>query len=256
MKFFISHLALSVVRITFLVLLFVIIYIALQTYKNKHNIMQNLNFIETTINPNQKPEKLVIFLHGYGSNKHDLMSLAPEFAEVIPNAHFISVDAPYPFEGGYPDTYQWFSLKIMHEMVILPQVIEANKILSKFIDEQLKRFNLKDKDLILIGFSQGAMMSIYNALRRENEINLVVSFSGKILGIPQLKSELRSKPKICLLHGTEDTLVPPSSLDEATRTLNKLGVYNEAYILQGLPHGINAEALEKAKKFISNNISQ
>jgi len=252
MKLFNSRLLLSIVRISFLVLLFIIIYIALQTYKYKSYTMKDLNFIETTIKSNQKPEKLVIFLHGYGSNKHDLMNLAPEFAEVIPNAHFLSVDAPYPWEGDYPDTYQWFSLKIMNETIILPQIIEANKMLDKFINEQLQRFNLKDKDLILIGFSQGAMISVYHALRRKNEINLVISFSGKLLGANKLKDELKSKPKICLLHGTEDTLVPPDSLDEAAEILNKFGVYNETYMLLGLEHGINTEAVNIAKEFILN----
>jgi phospholipase/carboxylesterase len=216
--------------------------------------MKDLNFIETPIKSNQKPEKLVIFLHGYGANKHDLMGLAPEFAKVIPNAHFISVDAPYPWEGDYPDTYQWFSLRIMHEIVILPQVIAVNKVLDKFINEQLQRFDLKDKDLILISFSQGAMIATYHALRRDKEIACVISFSGKVLGIKKLEKELKSKPKIFLSHGNVDTMVPPDSLYEAEEVLNKFGVYNEAYMINGLSHGINAEVINKAKEFISNNI--
>ena len=250
MKLFNSGIISSIARISSLVLLFLVVYIAFQTYKYKSYPMKNLDFIETPIESDQKPEKLVIFLHGYGSNKHDLIGLAPEFMEVIPNAHFISVNAPYPWEGGVPETYQWFSLRIMSEIVVLPQVIEANKMLNKFIDEQLTRFNLKDKDLILIGFSQGAMMSVYNALRRKNEINLVISFSGKMLGASKLKSELISRPKIFLAHGSEDEMVPPYSLKEAEEILNKFGVYNESYLIPNLPHGINQQAIDYAKNFI------
>ena len=40
-------------------------------------------------------KSLVIFLHGYGADGSDLISLSDYFSEVMPNAQFISPDAPF-----------------------------------------------------------------------------------------------------------------------------------------------------------------
>ncbi|MFC1659281.1 alpha/beta hydrolase [Pseudomonadota bacterium] len=211
----------------------------------------NLTYVETQ-NTQNHPKKLVVLLHGYGSNAEDLISLAPEFAEVLPDAHFISPNAPFEFEGGLPNTYQWFSLHNVTIEEIEKQVILANEILGNFLDEQLARFGLKDENLILIGFSQGAMISMYHSLRREEEILGVLGYSGKLLGIDDMDSKVHSKPRMCLIHGTEDSLVPFESLGEAELVLGKYGVKIEAHSIVGLDHGINSEGIEIGKEFLGN----
>ncbi|MGK4495619.1 hypothetical protein ACSLVN_27810, partial [Klebsiella pneumoniae] len=42
-----------------------------------------------------KPEKLVIFLHGVGSDGYDLISLSEDIMEVLPSAVFLSPNAPF-----------------------------------------------------------------------------------------------------------------------------------------------------------------
>ena len=59
-------------------------------------------------------KQLVIFLHGVGANGRDLIDLARNFEKVLPDAVFVSPDAPHPCDmvpPGYPDSYQWFSLQ-------------------------------------------------------------------------------------------------------------------------------------------------
>ena len=43
-----------------------------------------------------KPSNLVVFLHGYGADGKDLIDLANPFSMALPNAAFISPDAPFP----------------------------------------------------------------------------------------------------------------------------------------------------------------
>lgn len=49
----------------------------------------------------QSPKYVMILLHGYGSNADDLISLAPDLAEVLPDTIFVSPNAPFNFEGGF-----------------------------------------------------------------------------------------------------------------------------------------------------------
>ena len=57
-----------------------------------------------------KPDALVILLHGYGSNGEDLISLAPFFAQALPEAEFLSPNAPFPCQIA-AFGFQWFGFE-------------------------------------------------------------------------------------------------------------------------------------------------
>ena len=44
------------------------------------------------------PKQLVVLCHGLGADGHDLIDLAPTWSHAVPDALFVSVDAPYPHE--------------------------------------------------------------------------------------------------------------------------------------------------------------
>ena len=55
-----------------------------------------------------KPSRLVILLHGLGADGNDLIGLAPYWAPLLPEAEFLSPNAPFPCDMA-PYGYQWFS---------------------------------------------------------------------------------------------------------------------------------------------------
>lgn len=213
-------------------------------------VAQITHFHERAPLSGHKPDKLVIFLHGYGSNGHDLIGLAAEFAKVLPNAHFISPNAPFIFEGFIHDGYQWFSLATYDPKIIYPQIIEANNILDQFIKDQLQRFDLQRKDLILIGFSQGSMMSMYNSLRSQDKISGILAYSGKLILPTMLGETIKSKPQICLIHGTHDSVLPHDHMLEAHNVLEQLQIPIESHSIEGLDHGINSYGIKLGMNFL------
>src|SRR5215510_13032019 len=114
-----------------------------------------------------KPKQLVVLLHGYGSNGDDLIGLAPFFAQALPDAEFLSPNAPFPCEMS-PFGFQWFSLEDRSPEMKLGGTRLAAQILDQFLDAELARRDLKDPDLALVGFSQGTMMSLHVGPRRPN----------------------------------------------------------------------------------------
>src|SRR6516164_2823431 len=112
-----------------------------------------------------KPRHLVVLLHGYGSDGNDLIGLAPHWARVLPAAEFLSPHAPFPCEMG-PFGRQWFSFADRTPETILAGTRAAAAILDAFLDEALAARGLSERDLALVGFSQGTMMALYVALRR------------------------------------------------------------------------------------------
>ena len=197
---------------------------------------------------------LVILLHGYGANGENLIELANEFQPIIPDAHFIAPNAIEPWEGGFPNSYQWFSLYAGTERSALdslaPKIKNANQILLKFIEKQLQRFDLSYENLILIGFSQGSMMSIYQGLIMPKKIAGIISFSGKVVEPTSVGDKIISKPNICLIHGTDDSVLPFSNFQEAQIILNQHGVPFEPHAIEHLDHTIDIRAVRIAQNFI------
>jgi phospholipase/carboxylesterase len=199
----------------------------------------------------ENPKYLVILVHGYGSSGEDLIALAPELEGSIKDAYFVSPNAHMPLMHPGLPAYQWFELENRDPKVMYPQVVEADRVLEIFVKEQLARFDLDYSNLILVGFSQGAMMSLLSAFKFEEEIAGVVAFSGRLISPIDLGEEIGSKPRTCLIHGIDDDVVPFGEFVQAKKDLDELEVDFEAHEIDGLGHSIDARALGRAKEFLN-----
>jgi len=201
-----------------------------------------------------KPRRLVILLHGLGADGNDLIGLAPYWARLLPDAEFLSPNAPFPCDMA-PYGYQWFSSQDRSPEAVLGGVRTAAPILDAFIDEALEERGLGSGELALVGFSQGTMMSLFVGLRRAEPVAGIVGFSGRLLAPELLASELRSRPPILLVHGTEDPLVPYSSLAAAETTLKAAGVPVETVTSVGIGHSIDDQGLRRGGQFLKKVLS-
>ena len=199
-----------------------------------------------------KAKQLVIFCHGYGADGNDLIGLANYFQQALPDAYFISPNAPENCAMN-PSGYQWFDFTSNDPELIWNKVIHAGKILDEFIDNKLKELDLMDKDLSLVGFSQGTMMSLHVGLRRKISMNAIVGFSGRIIREDTLNAELQSRPPIYLVHGDQDPMVPFQDTINAAKILEKHDIDVQSHISKNTQHSIAQDGLEIAIKFLASN---
>src|SRR5690348_17812201 len=68
-----------------------------------------------------KPRHLVILLHGLGADGNDLIGLQQYWGRLVPDAEFISPNAPFPCDMA-PYGYQWFSVQDRTPAAALPAV--------------------------------------------------------------------------------------------------------------------------------------
>ena len=127
-------------------------------------------------------KKVVIFLHGYGADGADLFSLSDHLSEQLPDCFFASPDAPRKC-GASPFGYEWFPIPEIDGSTI-PDMMQAlatsEKLIIKLIDTYKKRFALDSSDFVLLGFSQGCMISLNIGLRKLNDLGGIVGISGRL----------------------------------------------------------------------------
>src|SRR5579863_10190225 len=124
-----------------------------------------------------KPQQLVVLLHGYGADGNDLIGIGAEWQSLLPDAEFLSPHAPFPCEA-MPFGRQWFAFQGRSREQVLDGVKRAAAILDQYLTEILAERGIDESKLALVGFSQGAMMSLYVGLRRAKPVAGVVAFSG------------------------------------------------------------------------------
>lgn len=202
-----------------------------------------------------KPEHLVVFLHGLGADGNDLIGLAPVLAPLFPKAAFVSPDAPMPCDMA-PMGRQWFSLQSRAPEDLYAGAEGAREALDAFLDAELERNGLDDSRLALFGFSQGTMMALHTALRRPTPIAGVAGFSGHLVGMERLAGEIKSRPPVMLVHGDADEVVPFGAMQAAEQALRAAGVPVEAHARSGLGHGIDQQGLQLAAGFLQRIFQQ
>lgn len=213
---------------------------------------KNLKMLKyTERKPNSGKVKNIIFLlHGYASNDADLQSIAPELTEVAKDTLIVTPQAPFEHEGGVPGGFQWYSLAVLSDDIFIEEAKKALPLVEELIEYKMKEHSLDYKDIILGGFSQGAMMTQFTGFRLKGCLKGIMMMSGYMSDHELLEKEMKHKPPTLILHGDMDLVVPDRALDEAKKTLTNLGVDVEAYKLNGLGHGINFEAIDKVRGFL------
>ncbi len=197
------------------------------------------------------PQRLVVLLHGWGADGNDLIGLAPHWARRLPTAGFVAPHAPEPCDEN-PSGRQWFAFRNRDPRDVAQGAAHAGDIIDSFLDAELARLDLSDDRLAFAGFSQGAMMALYVALRRANPCAAVVGYSGRLVGGESLTTELRSKPPVFLAHGDADPMVAFAELAAAVAALGELDVPVRWHAVRGGGHGIDPQSLDLGGDFLVN----
>lgn len=202
-----------------------------------------------------KPDSLVIFLHGYGSNGADLISLAPYWAEALPGTAFVSPNAIEPVPMA-PGGYQWFPISNLDPHLMEQGARAAAQSVDRFIDRELEKYALTADRLALVGFSQGTMMALHVGLRRAIAPAAIVGYSGLLAApdttdIAAMASEVRSRPPVLLIHGADDPVIPARALEMSAMGLKVLGLDVRTHLSPDLGHGIDQDGLRLGGEFLA-----
>ena len=209
----------------------------------------------TIINPisKQKPKNAVILCHGYGGDGNDISILANYWKNYLPDTIFLCPDAPEKCAVSSVG-YQWFDLMDQSKQQILTKSLVAEMKLNQLIDEVKAQNNLQANKIILGGFSQGCMISLQTGIKRKDKINSIIGYSGKIIDTEHLSKNIVSRPKVILMHGDKDEIVPINFFLEAKEFFIRNNYPVELKSFKNCEHRIPQEGSSLGLEFIKKNL--
>ena len=196
----------------------------------------------------------IILLHGYGGDSKDISTLTLNWKRHMPNTVFICPNGHETCPIN-PSGFQWFDLTKDDTDYIIDESIKAEEKIKEFINEVKQKFNLKNKQICLSGFSQGCMMSLNVGLTSEEKFSCIVGFSGKIINQNNLKLRIKNSTDTLLIHGDADQVVPSTFLLEAKDFLIRNNVGVETLLIKNCDHHIPIEASSTALNYILKKIN-
>jgi len=207
--------------------------------------------------PKGQARRMVVFVHGYGADGADLLGLADPMAPHLPDTVFYSPDAPEKCTGN-PVGRQWFPIPWLDgstDAQAEAGLLAAADDLNAFLDARLADEGLGPEALALVGFSQGAMISLHIAPRRDAAMAGVVAISGRLLQPDMLKLQTRVRPPVLLIHGDQDPVVPFQDMALAGNALLEAGFSTYGHVMKGTGHGIAPDGLGVAVQFLAERLS-
>ncbi len=191
--------------------------------------------------PKVKRDKnpLLLLLHGYGSNEEDLFSFASELPEEY---YVISARAPYSL-GGYGSSYAWYAIDFTADekrFSDLNQARNSREIIVSLIDQLLSEYPIDEKDVTLVGFSQGAILSYAVALSYPTKIKQVAALSGYLnedIFVDDYAQNDFGKLRFFSSHGSVDQVVPVDWARKSKPFLDNLGIAS-VYKEYPVGHGV------------------
>ena len=201
--------------------------------------------------------KMFIFLHGYNSQGDAMKILDSSFRK---NAHensvFLYPDAPFRVNNS--NGYCWFQFVFgedpfsIDESFIFKSMQLAMPYLSSYIKDNLAKYpQFSYKDIILIGFSQGAGLALHASMHLKEPIGGAISFSGGLAN-PDNKIEAPNvnKAPLLLIHGMDDPILPYQFSERGYKMLKKANFDAELHLLKDTKHLITPDAISIASRFI------
>ena len=181
----------------------------------------------------------IVALHGRGADAYDLPPLVESLG--FDDLLVIAPRAPRLFDVG--GGYTWYGFG--EEGIPDPQSFnESLQLLRKFLEEIRKGYPMNSNKIILLGFSQGTVMSYAAGLLDPKSIRGIVALSGYIphrSGLPLQWGKVANLP-VFISHGSYDELIQISFAQESAELLRKAGA-KVTYHEYAMGHEVRQETL-------------
>lgn len=205
----------------------------------------------------EHPQRVLIVIHGYGSEGSNMNWITNKFRNTFPDMAFYYPTAPDKSPRG---GYQWFRIPAFGDNMsqkdlynqMMTDAMKSVKDLHSLVEDIHKELGMPYQNIYIAGFSQGGLMALLTTLTSTRPLPVAISFSGvPLLFTPDfMPASVKNIPDVLLTQGDSDQVIPDNALDMTTETLAKLKIEPQVKILKNTGHQINPEAIAAATEFM------
>ena len=189
----------------------------------------------------------LVLLHGRGDSAAGILPLAYEFER--DDLLVISVQAPLELGGVMAGGYEWYRLqppKGLNEATLRASL----DALAEFLDTVKASYPVDPQRVVLLGFSQGAVMSLGAQALQPESVAGVIALSGYFPIEVELEAgNLVGRPAF-VAHGVHDDIIPVEAGRRTRDLLERQGV-DLTYREYAMAHQVSAEEMGEARAWLN-----
>jgi phospholipase/carboxylesterase len=201
--------------------------------------------------PQGAAAQMFLLFHGVGSTASSMVPLARQLAAAFPDAAIVSVAGP--FESDLGSGRQWFSVRGITEDNRSGRIAEVMPLFAQTVHDWQARLGVAPEATTLIGFSQGAIMSLESTLTGLVLAGRVVSLSGRFAHLP---TQAPQPGTLHFIHGETDGVIPFTHALKAAERLAALGAKPTVDVLPFTGHEISGTTVDAMVKRLRNSLQR
>jgi phospholipase/carboxylesterase len=192
----------------------------------------------------ERAKAAMIMLHGRGASAEDILSLAPELNQ--PGFLYLA-----PQAAGY----SWYPNSFLAPLASNEPGISSGIAVIAALIEHLADAGIGTEHTILLGFSQGACLSLEFATRNARRYGGVAALSGGLIGPEGTKWDYPGsfqRTSIFLGCSDRDMHIPKARVQLSAQVLQQQGASVTAKLYPNLGHTINEDELEAVRAMMAS----
>lgn len=189
---------------------------------------------------------VIVALHGVGSSAEDM---AAALAPLSARAEVVALPGHEPFDAA-PRGRQWFSVSCVTEANRSERTAAAMPKLIARLDQIAAGHGIDRDELILLGFSQGAIMTLA-AVAGGHHRGRAIAVSGRLVGPVNLAPSQRGS--LLIIHDADDSVMPSMLSVNASDALRHVGHDVDIIRTAGVGHRIGAATLDAIRPWLSRH---
>ena len=209
-----------------------------------------------TLEPESAANACVVWLHGLGDSGAGFAPIVPMLN--LPANHGIRFIFPHAPEQavtinqGYV-MRSWYDIKSMdlHNRADMTGVLESEQLVRALIQEQIDS-GIPAQNIVLAGFSQGGVLSLFSGLRFEQSLAGILALSCYLPNADSLPENCHQSNKqtpILQNHGEQDGVVPISAGQKANQLLRQ-AEYDVTWQSYPMEHSVLPEQLNDISSWL------
>lgn len=213
---------------------------------------------------------LLFFLHGYNNTRQEMQ---PVYDMLLKKCPCLSIYAPEGQSVSSNDSarHSWYQItgfdsegRRKQEDTPIEEIVQIyNKagnalaqtadMINADIDNVQKQYGFEDSNTYIAGFSQGAMLALWVALRRHKSLAGCFCLSGLAAAGEYLEKTINAYPKVYLLHGKNDAQVRFKCMKYTQQWLEEKNIDVTAIGLDDMAHTISESELDYLAQVINTD---